>query len=598
MANPYDFTSGYLGASQLREQRAQAIETAAYRDKALLESKADRESKERITGPYYEAAAIHARAQGRGLDATTDAALYGLGRKKYIDRLFVDPQMKKLSKSMGIQVDDNPLDFPSIGGGYTLGIKPDYSLTKPLPGAVPVDAPQLADGTVGGISMDMPQQTNQVIGRGISDQLPPQTVIAQDETTVDAPPQNAPPVMKSGLEVLGDRNPKQADAVARNVYGMTDNEFRKLSGVLALADFGSGKMTSTDLTIHVRSLDKMQKEGVLSAANEVLAGNEKKAIQIYHQNGEDTDSVVSMKKTMISNPIASVFNDKKGKGTKDTYEGVIVTMKDGSTLTLDPRRLATDIIGVAKSMEYDAKVQGDLRQQESSKYSADATNAATAEYRKGREATKEQELDRQYMILNKNSYDAEIERQVKINLDLKGINAKTNPAEHRAEYAEISRSLGAAHDLANFNITALGNRKATFGATMAAIKNPQPVLDSSGKPITKDANGQLFALMASGVYLPVGPPPSGAPAQTGAPAPVSAPPQTDTRQQAIPSQAQPGQAAPVRRVGRSWILDVPSEIRDSSVPYYRTIKNPAADLSGRTFYSKEQAEAAYWEAVR
>lgn len=553
MANPYDFTSGYLAASQLKEQRAQAKETAAYRKAALAESEAERNQKYGVLGRHYDAQNILYGEQARSLGIRADTEGYNLDRRKRIDRLVVDPTMQKLLKSMGgIQVDSNPLDFPSISKDYTFGIKPNYSLIKPpssaaapLPGAIAVDqpeVPELADGTVGGIRMDMPQLPNQVIGRGVPDPAILQTATAEDPTIVDAapPPANAaPPVMKSGLEVLGDRNPKQADAVARNVYGMTDNEFRKLSGVLALADFGSGKMTSSDLTNHVRGLDKMQKEGVLSAANEVLAGNEKKGIQIYHQNGDDTDSVVSMKKTMISNPIASVFNDKKGKGTKDMYEGVIVTMKDGSTLTLDPRRLATDIIGVAKSMEHDEKVSGSLRDQESRKFSAESTNRQTNESREARLQLQRDALDRQLQGMVATDFENEAKRQLKLFMNDSSVDQKLkSPDLLDKQYSTLMSNLRPAAEVASLNIAGGLNKNASFNNVLQAMQNPQFVDNGQGQPVVKQVNGLDMMLTANGVWLPRNGAPvrSDAPAQP-APAPTGVPAQVGSRVQAIPSSA-------------------------------------------------------------
>lgn len=57
--------------------------------------------------------------------------------------------------------------------------------------------------------------------------------------------------------------------------------------------------------------------------------------------------------------------------------------------------------------------------------------------------------------------------------------------------------------------------------------------------------------------------------------------------------------APVRSFdgGKSWHLDLPEEIRDSSVPYYRSIPNPTfAALGKKKFASREEAERAYLTA--
>jgi hypothetical protein len=45
--------------------------------------------------------------------------------------------------------------------------------------------------------------------------------------------------------------------------------------------------------------------------------------------------------------------------------------------------------------------------------------------------------------------------------------------------------------------------------------------------------------------------------------------------------------------GKSWFLDVPSTMRDPSVPYYREIPSPLAGLANKQFATKEEALAAY-----
>ena len=50
--------------------------------------------------------------------------------------------------------------------------------------------------------------------------------------------------------------------------------------------------------------------------------------------------------------------------------------------------------------------------------------------------------------------------------------------------------------------------------------------------------------------------------------------------------------------GKTWTLNIPSEIRDPSVSYYRTIKNPMANLGNQKFKSRQEAEAAYLNAMR
>ena len=46
--------------------------------------------------------------------------------------------------------------------------------------------------------------------------------------------------------------------------------------------------------------------------------------------------------------------------------------------------------------------------------------------------------------------------------------------------------------------------------------------------------------------------------------------------------------------GKTWTLDVPAQVRDPSVPYFRMIPNPkAAQLSGKAFATRQEAAAAF-----
>jgi hypothetical protein len=59
--------------------------------------------------------------------------------------------------------------------------------------------------------------------------------------------------------------------------------------------------------------------------------------------------------------------------------------------------------------------------------------------------------------------------------------------------------------------------------------------------------------------------------------------------------------APVRSTdgGKTWGLDLPKTVRKPNVPYYQEVPNPLLGaMSGRTFKSRKEAEAAYAEATK
>lgn len=59
-------------------------------------------------------------------------------------------------------------------------------------------------------------------------------------------------------------------------------------------------------------------------------------------------------------------------------------------------------------------------------------------------------------------------------------------------------------------------------------------------------------------------------------------------------------SAPVRSTdgGSTWTLDAPKTMRNPAVPYYQEIANPLAKLSGQTFKSRAEAEAAWNETYK
>ena len=539
MANPYDFTSGYLGARQQLSQEQQARDLAVFRADTLKESKAERVQKYGLLAPMYGAQTDYYRANAGGLRIKNRADQYKQDRLEYLNKNLVDPQLNSVTQSLGLKTE--PIDYSILNRDWRLGFRPTLtgehvSLEEDAdgtPGGVRVR--RFREGTQGGLNLT-PLITNDPRSQSTMQQ-PVEAVIAGD-SAMPAPPAPAAPSVAaspekapsddSGLSALDKRNPKMADAVAKNVFGMTDNQFRKLSGALALADFGMGKITSADLTNQVEGLRKMQSEGVLRAVEQVLSGNEKKAIELYHQNGEDSDSVLSMKKIQIANPIASAMGKKGANATKDSYEGVFVTMKDGSTLTLDPRRLATDIIGIGKSMEHDEKVASSLRQQESSKHHTDAINSQTRETREGRLQLQRDALDRQLQGMVATDLENETKRRLKLYMDDSSIDQKLKtPDQIDKQYSGIMSSLRPVAEIASLNISGGLNKNASFNSVFEAIRKSDFVDNGQGGPITKQVNGLDMMLTSNGVWLPRnGSPMRADPAAFSGPAPsqVSAPP--------------------------------------------------------------------------
>jgi hypothetical protein len=554
MANPYDFTSGYFQSRSLAEQRQQAEDIKKIREATLAETTADRQQKYAIMAPLYEAQASNYRAmsplyaaQARNYNESANAL--GIKNKQEIrmNDLLVNPAVDRAARSMGlgIKTPATSLNISSITNGWDSGFqKPDYRMVAGGVAADEEEVPKFNNGTPGGLK----------IGNGMSmvTDLEKDTAISlepkADMNVAQAAPQQVNPEQSnSGLEALNKRDPNAAESVTRNIFGMSPREFQKLSGALALADFGRGKITSSDLTNHVEGLRKIQSEGVLRAHNAVLAGNEKEGIAIYNDFGDDRQSVVGMKKIQIANPIASALNKPKGQKTMDTYDAVLVTMKDGSTVTLDGRRLSADIVGTAKAMEHDEKIAGSLRTQETSDQNARLQAEAN---RNQRDALKQQndarmdaknaEIDRSYMALASSQFDKEYSMQAKKLVDQNNIDNKLDEPKLKAALENLQINLRPALDLATMNIAVVGNRKVTFQSALAAMNNPKPALDKDGQPIIKEINGQVFGQTYNGVFIPLSPREAGAESPPPGNSPAPSAPLVIQPQQAIPTPSSPG----------------------------------------------------------
>lgn len=491
MANPYDISSGFLAAKQLQD-------TAAYRKEALDVERSANASR----AGYYDAEAELKRTQAR-------VAKRGLERSDKIYNGLVDPIFDKLitGRTGGISAksaNEPSINIPSISSGYQFGFKPvDYSIQQ----QTQLQPEGFADGTTGGLGIKS-QFTPQATG------LPsPAETSLQPKNLAIEPTQTEQTNQETGLDLLGKRDPKLADTVARNVFGMSGKDFQKLSGALALVDFANGKSSATDLTNHMEGLRKIQSEGVLRSANAAIAGNEKEAIALYDDQGADTGSVASMKKIRIENPIAGAH-----KNMKDSYDGVLVTLKDGSKLTLDPRRLAADVIGVAKSMEHDEKVDNSIRTQTSSKYQTDAVNKQTNEMTQARIASDLAREKQTALGHLGTGFNNAINDDMEILKATRGVDILNNPEEFKAAKKELDMKYRPAQSLAFINVD-LGNTAIDFGRAMKYSPVMQPIpegsewavwannpnnwaRDKDGQQLGKVVNGVPYYLTRDNVFVP------------------------------------------------------------------------------------------------
>lgn len=141
------------------------------------------------------------------------------------------------------------------------------------------------------------------------------------------------------------------------------NGFKNMKNMftaLSAFDFIDERATSKDVAEMALTFKKMQSEGLFSAVNEVLHGDPKTALKLYKEYGEDDGrAIASFEKVPYSEPIA-------GTKARDTYEVVKVNYRDGKDyLIINPRKLLIDATTVANAVTTDAlrkdKIRDDVR---------------------------------------------------------------------------------------------------------------------------------------------------------------------------------------------------------------------------------------------
>ena len=332
MANPYDFTSGYMQSRQLAEQRKQAEDTKKYREEAIKLQRDEMNA----NAPYKAALARQADAAGLKIGAETEGVnLANDLTRSYIPR--IQQLLNRNNNKLGAQ--SGPVFNPKNFASPDYGFKADYSLAGPSDsdsedfdryadgGAIK----SFANGTPGGLK------------------VPKRAEAISTAATVEQPDAMAPERI-SPLQVLSENDPQKATTLTQNIFGATPKEFQEMLGAFSMIDFARGKATSSDLMNQVDKIRKMQAEGVGVAIQRGLAGDFKGAQQAFDESGDQRfgDNVQSMKKIKIENIVPGA-----ALKTKDFYDGLEVTLKDGSKMTLDPRRLLAETVSLKEVIDND-----------------------------------------------------------------------------------------------------------------------------------------------------------------------------------------------------------------------------------------------------
>lgn len=525
MANPYDFTSGYFQSRNLAEQREQAIERKRQFDESLKEANrkavAEETFKTNVYSPYYQSETDKNRAQYRKLGFEAD----NLGRQYALQTRIQDtlilPELEEFGGGKGLTPKSGSIDFSNFGQGFNLGFKPEQAQSNyDMPTAdygLKFNRKGYNDGTPGGLQESM-QDTDQVNESGGGAAPTAQT--------------------QSPTQMLAQVDPKKAESITRNVFGLDSRKLAKLSSAFSLMDFASGKSSSADFLSNQQNLRKMQSEGLGRATQQALLKNYDEAKRLFAEFGTDDGKDIDKFETIqLSNPVPG-----NPKNVKDTYEAIRIKYKDGSNMVYDPRRLMADALSQKELQDMQEKIAASIRTAGTSVYHTDAINKQTAENTLARKEMKEADLVKSYQTQLSLDFKDEVNRQLTLFTDAKNIDAKTPDGrrELERESARINGELSNIASIAAANISFL-NTKTTFRQVQAAMQNKEAALDKNGQPILKEANSQIYALTTSGVYLPANQGgQTGNPAAPPPPAPAApAAPVPQQRTQAVPSGSNP-----------------------------------------------------------
>lgn len=318
MANPYDFTSGYVGA----------LEASAKADKQAME----REQYEDRKGSMIRQGLIKDTPKKKGLIEAFWQNLSDMG-KRVSDGFpsFSSPNAPDLggnrletggmaSNMEAPSLPEIPVD--QVGDAVAEVVKADGGLIRGMRG--------YADGTPGSV------QADQQAGGLQQPQEQPQQSTLSDEEKVDALRGKSPYL------ALFKEDPKKAEQLYDQV-----SDFKKMSSALkemAAYDFIEGK-GSDGLQKATSYIRQMQKEGLYEAALKASHGDLDGAKKAYMNYGDDRGGDFQLVPR-------EVMGDSRGiKGGKEKFKVFDVVYGDGSKFTLDVQKLALEALSAKEYLE-------------------------------------------------------------------------------------------------------------------------------------------------------------------------------------------------------------------------------------------------------
>jgi len=557
MANPYDFTSGYLAAKELKEKRQQAEEIKAYRQEALEQQRQEASDTSKIRnrlaaiqekdadnrGSHYNRLGLEGDARIREINARADNLIEDTA---LLRRFTNSTQAQKLFGAFFSSGE-------AIGGSQTSGNKArslapfsgDYSLTSPsaikigssyplLEAAPPLvnedisPTPQdylgKADGTPGAVDLDrisaIQAASDQPLDSLSSDdrlEAIPVAGVQARKQRVNAPssPANAasaPPdaqasgeQVKTPLETVAQLDPRRAASITNEVFGASKKEFNQMLGAFGVLNVVRGKSTPQSLLEMTAAMDTLRKEGVEKGVLRALNGDSAGALKAFDESGEfDAKDIKKIGTFKITNPVQGA-----GKLT-DTYDGVLVQFNNGPDLKIDPRKLAAERKGLEWLLTFNENKEKAMR--DDNRMTQANANAAQSNTLRAQELKFQHDVKNDNDAMSRIGADIRSMRSNEYNVWVGangGVDEKISEEAKRRKLEEIDHKLNTINSIAGLNIRN-GNRNVDTGTISQYLPYLNPIQGSDDPALqfwnnpenfARDQNGRLLAKTVNGRLL-------------------------------------------------------------------------------------------------
>jgi len=257
---------------------------------------------------------------------------------------------------------------------------------------------------------------------------------------------------------------------------------------------------------NVQALQKMQNEGFFSAVNEVIYGDNNKALEMYREFGDDKAQDVKSLTTF------DIQEDVPNSKVKEKRKGVLVTYDDGTTRKIDPKKLIIDAISATKFIDYGQATQKELREGEDKDLDRISQDSYRQELAAGRKQVADDKLEQAAKVLLQKDFGNLLSLETKKFLDPRDTSYIGDEERRKAKEKEIEDSLIPAQSLGMLNI-GLGNTRINSSVLRQSVqansspdyyKNPNNfATDKKGNYITKEYAGREFILNNLNVYVPL-----------------------------------------------------------------------------------------------